>query len=280
MNLIDFLQAGGYRLKQATFRKIQDSYFEILKAFVKHLGMPDVGNFIISGCEVVGANITSGMLYIDGELCSFEQSPGTNATKIKKNIVITNLPFKNGSNLPVFRATNAIVDAAGVALSDFVRIPTVKALVWSNISGIPNNIVYDSNYVHTEKNFTAALKDKLDNIQAGAQVNVTPDFLITNPAIPGYIANKPEGNLLTYLHKGNYPFSNPPTDSNLTVTFSDVGTANYMVVGSFVSHGDWNDDNDLVFTIKDKTATSFKLLLREVAENTQNCSFDYMLIPL
>jgi hypothetical protein len=280
MNLIDFLQSGGYRLKQATFKKMQESYFEILKAFVKHLDMADAGNFIISGCTIVGANITPGMLYIDGELCSFAGAAGTTATEIKKNVVITNLAFKNGTNPGVFRETNAIVDAAGVALSDFVRIPTVKALVWANITSIPNDIVYDSNYVHTEINFTSILKDKLDNIQAGAQVNVTPDFLITNPATPGYIANKPSGNLLTYLHKANYPFSNPPTDSSLTVTFSDVGTVNYMVVGSFVSHGDWNDDNDLVFTIKDKTATSFRLLLREVAENTQNCSFDYMLIPL
>jgi hypothetical protein len=280
MNLIDFLQSGGYRLKQATFRKIQESYFEILKAFVKHLDMPDVGNFIISGCTVVGPNITAGMLYIDGELCSFDQSSGTNATKIKKNIVITNLAFKNGNNLPVFRATNAIVDATGVALSEFTRIPTVKALVWSNISGIPANIVYDSNYIHTDNNFTAALKNKLDNIEAQAQKNVTPNWTENNPAVPGYIANKPVGSPLTYLHKGNYPFSDISDDANLTVTFSDVGTNNYIVLGSLVSIGpDWNEDNDILFTIKGKTATSFQLLLREVAERVQYSSFDYVLIP-
>jgi len=40
--------------------------------------------------------------------------------------------------------------------------------------------------------FSAADKAKLDGIETGAQVNVTPDFNITNPATPGYIANKPD----------------------------------------------------------------------------------------
>lgn len=37
---------------------------------------------------------------------------------------------------------------------------------------LPNNLVYDSNYVHTDNNFSNTYKDKLDSIQEGAQVNV------------------------------------------------------------------------------------------------------------
>lgn len=274
MNIIDFLQAGGYRLKQATLRKMQESYFEILKAFVKHLDMPDVGNYIISGCTIVGANITPGVLYIDGEICSFEGAPGTLETLIKKQVVITNLPFKSGANLPVFRTTNAIVDPAGVALSAFVRIPTVKELVWANIGDIPSNIVYDAGYVHTDVNFTAALKAKLDTL-------APPDWGLTDPEIPGYITGKPEGNILTYLHKATFSFGDVSgTEANLTVTFADVGTTNYMVLGSLVSNdSNWTVDNDVFFTIKSKTATSFNLLLHEVDSLAQNLAFDYILIP-
>lgn len=37
---------------------------------------------------------------------------------------------------------------------------------------LPNNLVYDSNYVHTDNNFSNTYKDKLDSVQEGAQVNV------------------------------------------------------------------------------------------------------------
>ncbi|AOW08755.1 phage baseplate protein [Flavobacterium gilvum] len=147
MILIDLLQAGGYRFKQATLRKMQTAYFEILKAFVKHLDMPDEGNFIISGCTIVGDNITSGMMYIDGELCEFAETPGTADSLIKKNVAYTNLVFKSGSSLPVFRATNAmVVEVDGVALSAFTRIQTVKNLVWGNIADKPDGIVTDPNF--------------------------------------------------------------------------------------------------------------------------------------
>ena len=42
--------------------------------------------------------------------------------------------------------------------------------------------------------FTEDDKLKLNGIEAGAQVNVTPDFNISNPETPGYIANKPPVN--------------------------------------------------------------------------------------
>jgi hypothetical protein len=333
MNIIDFLQPGGFRFKQATLGKMQAAYFEILKAFVTYLEMPNIGNFIISGCTVVGANITAGMLFIDGELCYFVGGPGTAATKLKKEVTIETLAFRNGSNPSVFRATHAVIDNSGTALSNFVRIPSVKEMVWGNISNIPANLVYDSNYVHTDTNFTQPLKDKIDGIAAGAQVNVTPNWTETNPAVPGYVANKPTdlvhdanyvhidinftqplkdkldgiaagaqvnvtpnwtetnpavpgfiankpvGNPLTYLLKSNYPFSDVGGDDLLTVSFGDVGTANYMVVGSLVSGGTWDADNDVIWTVKNKTATGFQLILTEVRGDLQTLSLDYMLIP-
>jgi len=60
-----------------------------------------------------------------------------------------------------------------------------------------------------------------------------------------------------------------------------LGTANYIVLGSLVGVStNYNDDNDVIWSIREKTATSFKLALREVSAATQNLSFDYMLIAL
>jgi hypothetical protein len=122
---------------------------------------------------------------------------------------------------------------------------------------------------YTENNFTQALLDKLSNIEYGAQKNVLPDW--------NNMANKP--NVLTYLHKGNFYFTDFAGDKYHDITFNDVGTSNYMVVGSLVSEGTWDADNDVIWTVKYKTATSFRLILSEVRGDNQTLSLDYMLIP-
>ena len=53
---------------------------------------------------------------------------------------------------------------------------------WNATSGVteilnkPENLVQDANYVHTDNNFTDADKTKLAGIEAGAEVNVKPDW--------------------------------------------------------------------------------------------------------
>lgn len=42
------------------------------------------------------------------------------------------------------------------------RVPTTQ---------LPSDVVYDANYVHTDENFTSVLLNKLNDIEAGAQVN-------------------------------------------------------------------------------------------------------------
>lgn len=66
-----------------------------------------------------------------------------------------------------------VSDAIG-ALS----IPT-KTSDLTNDSNFPS----DANYVHTDQNFTGALKDKLDGIEAGAQANVLETIKVNNVAL-------------------------------------------------------------------------------------------------
>ena len=46
-----------------------------------------------------------------------------------------------------------------------------------------NNTVTDASYVHTDNNFTSALKDKLDGVAAGAQVNVVETVKVNGTAL-------------------------------------------------------------------------------------------------
>lgn len=84
------------------------------------------------------------------------------------------------------------------------------------IKNKPSNLVQDTSYVHTDNNFTSILKNKLDNIAAGAQANVQPDWNQTNTSADNYIKNKPTipslPNLARVATTGSYnDLSNKPT---------------------------------------------------------------------
>ena len=70
----------------------------------------------------------------------------------------------------------------------------IKSLVSGAISGLSiptktsdltndSNFPSDANYVHTDQNFTSSLKNKLDGIAAGAQVNVLETIKVNNTAL-------------------------------------------------------------------------------------------------
>ena len=61
--------------------------------------------------------------------------------------------------------------------------------VWKE--AVENNYVVDPNYVHTDNNFTNALKTKLDGIEDNAQVNVQADWEEDDTTSDAYIVNKP-----------------------------------------------------------------------------------------
>lgn len=264
MNIIDFSKIGGYRLKQATFEKMQTAYLHVLKAFVTFCKIPDIGNFIISGCNIVGANIEPGYLYIDGELCYFPGSAGTTATKIKKLINITSLNFKNGIDENVFRKTSAIVDASGTALSTFTRVTPV----------------FDSNYIHTDYNFTLELLNKLNGIEPLAEKNVQTNWNELSPVSDAFLIGKPT--IVEILRHGTFDgISDIDGAQTRTVNFPDVGTTNYYVIGIMKSRtaSDWQGDVTVIWNIKENvTSSSFQLNIREYTSTSQSLVFDYVII--
>ena len=73
--------------------------------------------------------------------------------------------------------------------SDLVNTPSIP----TKTSDLTNdsNYVSDASYVHTDNNFTTTLKNKLDGIAAGAEVNVQADWSQTDTSADDYIKNKP-----------------------------------------------------------------------------------------
>ncbi|WP_264522133.1 hypothetical protein [Flavobacterium sp. N1994] len=283
-NIIDFSRLGGYRLEQPTFDKMQSNTFGILDALMGHLRVPNVGNFIVSGCELAAGNIGPGIMYIDGVLCPFAGTTSgteTTATKIKKNVVTSSLSFENGTNPAVFTAINAIVDAAGTALSSFIRIPYNDVVAWSTLVDIPTDLVHDAAYVHTDNNFTNAQVIKLLGIQPGAQVNIKPSWIAPAGAA-NEVLDKPDGLLITYLKQFTYIHGDLIGDRALvTLSFPDIGTSDYKVIINQVGSGsDYAADGLINYHTREHTSTSFKLaLVDRFNSNNQSVKFQIILTP-
>lgn len=119
----------------------------------------------------------------------------------------------------------------------------------------------------------------ISNQQAKQLGNRTKWLYDAIAVINAWIANT---KFLLFLRKGTYAIGDAIGDDSIrTITFASVGTSNYMVNGCLVSKSiDYNDDNDVIWTVREKTSTSFKLCLKELAGEAQNLDFDYILIPL
>jgi hypothetical protein len=279
MKKIDFSFSGGFPFTQRTADDLQSATYEFLKAFAAFLQLPDAGNFIISGCIIAGEDITPGYIYMDGDLLKFAGSIAYATTKIKKVTTTENAPFQDGNNNPVYIDKVAQSDPTGIELATFIRVPLYQALTWANLSGIPNGLVIDLMYVHTDNNFTDLLDTKLDGIEDGAEVNVQANWSEANPASDAFIQNKPT--ILNRLWDGTFMgISDLDGGENYTITIPDVGTTDYYVVGSLVANNpsSWGENNNVTWAITNKQTTSFHLIMKEIGGGSQSLRFDYIII--
>jgi|GEM_PF-5692950 len=122
------------------------------------------------------------------------------------------------------------------------------------------------------------VEEKLNTIENGAQKNVQADFNVVNTSSDAFIKNKP--NLLNLLYMGSIYIGNITENSYYKViSFPNVGTTNYQVVGSLRSNStNLNIDNNVFHNTREHQATSFKLCIREMTNDDQDISFDYFLV--
>lgn len=126
------------------------------------------------------------------------------------------------------------------------------------IKNRPQNLVQDPDYVHTDNNFTNADKTKLAGIEAGAEVNVKPDW----DAVAGSdaeILNKPQN----LVQDANYVH----TDNNYTT--ADKNKLAGIEAGAEANvQADWNTvDNSLDSFIRNKPDLSVYATKSEVASD-------------
>lgn len=258
MNESNFSGTGGYPLNSERLQELQQSF-----GIFNQLGWALGNHTIIDGCIVNGSVVSDGYVFIDGEVYPFI---GGN---IQANVRIIESTkqraFKSGTERTVYIEKH-VQFANGTG-----------AIPWANFKRPDNLIALTEKLESLETGLTAA-QTKLATIEEGAEVNVQPDFSQTDSSIDDFIKNKP--NLEFYLMRGTYDVPDVTGGDERTITFPGVGTSNYLVVGSLVSlSSNANNDNDVIWAIRSKSAGSFILVLREVSGVTQNLQFNYALIP-
>lgn len=269
MNLYSFLQTGGFPMDVNVLDNMQKAYqlFNGLGALAGDLS-------IINGCNLTGTTVSDGVVYINGEVLEFRSGV------LSDNVVIVEEP-----NLSTF-------ESGQIKTTHFVRYATFGVATisypWSSFKrAFPTKNIADSLSQKEEKAVVSALMDriatleeKMETIATGAEVNVNPDWDATDG--DGKILNKPLI-ISPFLYRGIYHIGDvaaPGADTTLTIPISDVGTSNYVVLGSLVSKGSVLVDNDVWWITKNTSPTSFQLSLREAANGTQSLEFRYVLIAL
>ena len=110
---------------------------------------------------------------------------GENIKTINNNSILGsgNLDIEGGGGVTDVEVNGSSVVTAGVAE---VTVPTETSDLVND-----SDFVSDSSYVHTDNNFTTTLKDKLDGIESGAEVNVQANWTEADSGADSYIQNKP-----------------------------------------------------------------------------------------
>lgn len=105
----------------------------------------------------------------------------TNAYKTKLDGIAT------GAQVNVIEGIT--VNSTAVPLTNKIANLTIP----TKLTDLTNdgNFVTDANYVHTDNNFTTTLKNKLNGIATGAEVNVQSDWAVTSTSSDAFIKNKP-----------------------------------------------------------------------------------------
>jgi hypothetical protein len=271
MNKLEVNQVGGFPMTTRILAEIQKAY-TLFNAFGAI-----VGDFtIISGCTITGSTVSDGVVYVGGEV--FEFRGGMAQTKVIIKEEVENLVFQNNNSNPVIK-TRYVTFGTGVAAinwSDFKRGFQTKDLFDAFAKKA------DGSIVTTIADAVALIITKLNTIETSAEKNVQANWNQTDVNQDDFIKGKPSiGN--PFLLKGVLTIGDVSGNGGSihTANFPSVGTSNYLVVGSLVSKGsNWDQDNDVMWIIREKTEVSFKVAVREIASVIQNLDFEYMLIPL
>jgi hypothetical protein len=250
-------------IKSGTLTHVQQAYQEALAEIAKAItgSYSSSAVYVLNGLVRTGSglvfNITAGSVFYNGEVylvdaVSFTASGGNTAVG---NIVTTFVPA---------------VNADPVEFSDGVsrNVHQVRKIVIS--SGLAGSGVGD---------FLSFSRLNL-NI---AQVNITGTGIASvSGTYPNKVINVPAPPASPIVRKGVASIGDidPSGGTTVNITFTDLGTNAYIVLGSIESNGTVANDAQVTWCIKNKANANFDVHFQEQQAVVQDINFAYAIILL
>lgn len=259
----DITDTNALPVKSGTLDHLQLAYAEAIAEAVKGFigsAYDSTKVYLLHGCVNSGSGssyvISAGSVFFNGEVYLVDAASFTIA----------------GSNVAVgsiFTGIFADATADPVTFTDGVarNIHQIKKIAYAAaLSGSGAGDFSDLHHVNV-------------NI---AQLNLTGTGIAT---ISGTYPNKNvdvPAPAVSILASGltNVGDISPSAGTTITVSFSSVGTASYIVAGSVESFGTPTNDVLVVYGITNKTATSFDIHFQELSAVAQNIKFGWALIKI
>lgn len=259
---IDFTKLEGLPLYQDTLDFLQTSYRDAISAIAKALG----NRVIVSGVTDQGTTYSDGWVIIDGELMPLVG--GLKTSRIIIEDVTGTEVFADNSTSTVYYTRRAKLGVTGgFAFTDFIRVDTMAA-----ISEGLKTLLTAHNTLKTQFSTHTHAWNQI----TGRPPTFTPT---AHRHVWSDIDNKPR--VATILYNGLYYIGDVINDNFPQVTFPNVGTSDYMILGHLEpASGTLNNDNDVFWMASGRTATGFTLSLHEIGSARQVLYFRYALISL
>ena len=266
MRILDLSQvtdSSQIKIKKGTFQLLQDASYEALQAIV----IAAIGSsydpakiYIMYGCKNAGTgnsyNISAGAIFYNGEIYQVDATSfSTSGSQVGVfSIVISQ--YTNNADPVTF--TDGVV-------RNVHNIRKIKISGGISGSGL-------ANFADASK-FSFAVPAQLNLSAVNAEISGEyPNLKITVPSAQ---------NRFPALYAGSILVGDVSGGADFTASFTDLGTANYYVMGTMVSNpGSVSpfDDTTTEWTIRGRTSTGFILHVQERPGSfSQNISFEYVL---
>ena len=266
------ISSTGFPGTNKTWRFIQSAFSEPLEALAKLSGektiLTGLNLSVIAGVN----NISNGYVSFGGEILPFVGGvQGADVTLIEDIENVTyDVDIDNDGELdilPGYKTRYLKFGSDGIVTFPFSQLIRLKTIQQLSDFELPAGIVIDPSYVHTDANFTLELLNKLNGIQAGAEVNVPADWNNNAPGSDARILNKPFQELkFSYgsMQVGNVVGGDQSSDftKNFISVYPPTGfaIANLVAfmpsIGKIDFSGDVNNDDTLWCRYQVQTANN------------------------
>lgn len=215
-------------------------------------GDDGVGIRSITKTGTSGLVDTYTITYTNGTTTTFQVTNGQNGTGSVSDVWQNGVSVLDGNTAKVVvpTKTSDLTNDSGFVTS----VPTKTSDLTND-----SNFVADSSYVHTDNNFTTTLKNKLNGIASGAEVNVQSDWNATSG--DALILNKPTiptvpTNVSAFTNDAGYLTSYTETDPVFSaspahgITSSNISSWNSKATASGITAtlavADWANNTQTI----------------------------------